>query len=85
MTTFRPIIASPVPASVTLPFTVMFCEKAVSDNAVMTRISKALRPLILRPEDLLNATFDFVIEKLIRVSNFMLFSTFSAGPAGPWL
>ncbi len=85
MITFRPIIASPVTASVTLPFTVMFWEKADSDNAVMTRISKALWPHLLQPEDFLNASFDFVIELLIRVSNIMLFSTFSAGPAGPCL
>jgi len=41
---FKPIIASPVSASVTVPLTVIFCEKAVSENTIMTRISIALRP-----------------------------------------
>jgi len=33
----------------------------------MTRISKTLRPLFPRPGYLLNASIDFVIDKLIRV------------------
>jgi len=48
----------------------------------MTRISKALRPPFTRSQGLLNATFDFVIKKLIRVSNYAVWYYFmrASGP-----
>jgi len=67
MTTFTPIITSSLTASVTVPLTVMFCEKAVIEITSMAMTRQALIPPWERQRDLLISKIDFDIDKLIRV------------------